>query len=67
VKLSFAMMEYKSIEFYCLPQDMSFGSRELLLAMGWLLLIANVLEVSTNRKFRESRMNLEFDTNVNQV
>lgn len=67
VKLSFAMMEYNSIEFYCLPPDMSSGSRELLLAMGWLMLISNVLEVSTNRKLRESPMNMEFDVKVNQV
>jgi hypothetical protein len=61
------MMEYKSIEFYCLPSDMSFGSRELLLALGWLLLTSNVLEVSTNRKLRESPMNMEFNVKVNQV
>lgn len=67
VKLSFAVMEYSSIEFYCLPPDMSFGSRELLLAMGWLLLTSNVLEVSISRKLRESPINTEFDVNVNQV
>ncbi|PNF21617.1 hypothetical protein B7P43_G12573 [Cryptotermes secundus] len=61
VKLSFAMMEYNSIEFYCLPQDMSFGSRELLISVGWLMLTSNVLEISTNRKLRESPMNMEFD------
>lgn len=67
VKLSFAMMKYNSIEFYCLPPDMSSGSRELLLAMGWLMLISDVLEVSTNRKLRESPMSMEFDVKVNQV
>jgi hypothetical protein len=61
------MMKYKSIEFYCLPSDMSFGSRELLLALGWLLLKSNVLEVSTNKKLRESPMNMEFDVTVYQV
>ncbi|XP_021925042.1 uncharacterized protein C14orf80 homolog isoform X2 [Zootermopsis nevadensis] len=66
VKLSFAMMKYNSIEFYCLPPDMSSGSRELLLAMGWLMLISDVLEVSTNRKLRESPMSMEFDVKVNQ-
>lgn len=67
VKLSFAMMEYNSIDFYCLPRDMSFGSRELLLAVGWLLLTSYVLEVSTNRKLRESPMNKEFDVKGYQV
>jgi hypothetical protein len=67
VKLSFAVMEYNSIEFYCLPPDMSSGSRELLLALGWLLLTSNVIEVSVNRKLRESPTNMEFDVNVNQV
>jgi hypothetical protein len=46
---------------------MSYGSRELLLAMGWLLLTSNVLELSMSRKLRESPMNMEFDVNVNQV
>jgi hypothetical protein len=61
------MMKYKSIEFYCLPSDMSFGSRELLLALGWLLLTSNILEISTNKKLRESPMNMEFDVKVYQV
>lgn len=65
--MSFALLEYNSIEFYCLPPDMSHGSRELLLAMGWLLLTSNVLELSMSRKLRESPMNMEFDVNVNQV
>ena len=67
VKMSFALLEYNSIEFYCLPPDMSCGSRELLLAMGWLLLTSNVLELSMSRKLRESPMNMEFDVNINQV
>jgi hypothetical protein len=67
VKMSFAVMQYNSIEFYCLPPDMSSGSRELLLAMGWLMLISNILEVSTNMKLRESPMNMEFDVKINQV
>jgi hypothetical protein len=46
---------------------MSFGSRELLLAVGWLLLTSYVLEVSTNRKLRESPMNKEFDVKGYQV
>lgn len=61
------MMEYNSIEFYCLPPDMSFGSRELLISVGWLMLTSNVLEVSTNRKLRESPMNMEFDVEGYQV
>jgi hypothetical protein len=65
--MSFALLEYNSIEFYCLPPDMSYGSRELLLAMGWLLLTSNVLELSTSRKLRESPMNMEFDVTANQV
>jgi hypothetical protein len=60
-------MKYNSIEFYCLPLDMSFGSRELLLAMGWLLFTYDILETSTNRKLRESPMNMEFDVKVYQV
>jgi hypothetical protein len=67
VKFSFAAMEYNSIEFYCLQPDMLSGSRELLLAMGWLMLTSNVLEVSTNRKLRVSPMNMEYDFKVNQV
>ena len=67
VKLTFALMEYNSIEFYCLPPDMSYGSRELLLAMGWLLLTSNVLGLSLSRKLRESPISMEFDMNVNQV
>ena len=65
--MSFALLEYNSIEFYCLPPDMSYGSRELLLAMGWLLLTSNVLELSMRRKLRESPINMEIDVNVNQV
>jgi len=65
--MSFALLEYNSIEFYCLPPDMSYGSRELLLAMGWLLLTSNVLELSMSRKLRVSPMSMEFDVNVNQV
>jgi len=65
--MSFALLEYNSIEFYCLPPDMSYGSRELLLAMGWLLLTSNVLELSMSRKLRVLPMNMEFDVNVNQV
>ena len=67
VKMSFALLEYNTVEFYCLPPDMSYGSRELLLAMGWLLLTSNVLELSMSRKLRESPMNMEFDVNDNQV
>jgi len=65
--MSFALLEYNSIQFYCLPPDMSYGSRELLLAMGWLLLTSSVLELSMSRKLRESPMNMEFDVIVNQV
>jgi hypothetical protein len=65
--MSFALLEYNSIEFYCLPPDMSYGSRELLLAMGWLLLTSNVLELSMRRKLRESPINMEIDVNVNQL
>jgi hypothetical protein len=65
--MSFALLEYNSIQFYCLPPDMSYGSRELLLAMGWLLLTSSVLELSMSRKLRESPMNMEYDVIVNQV
>jgi hypothetical protein len=65
--MSFALLKYSSIAFYCLPPDMSYGSRELLLAVGWLLLTSNVLELSMSRKLRESPMNMEFDVNINQV
>ena len=65
--MSFALLGYNSIDFYCLPPDMSHGSRELLLAMGWLLLTSNVLELSVDRKLRVSPMSMEFDVNVNQV
>jgi len=37
----------------CLLPDTSFGSREFLLAVGWLLLTANILEVAMSRKLRE--------------
>jgi len=55
VKLSFAVMEYNSIEFLYLLPDMSFGSREFLLAVGWLLLTSNVLGVTLSRKLREGQ------------
>ncbi|XP_069689726.1 tubulin epsilon and delta complex protein 1-like isoform X2 [Periplaneta americana] len=66
VKLSFAALEYKNIDFYCLPSDMSSGSRELLLALGWLLLVENLLEKSTEKKLRDSSMNMEFDVQTIQ-
>jgi len=37
----------------CLLPDTSLGSREILLAVGWLLLTSNILEVAMSRKLKE--------------
>ncbi|PSN50767.1 hypothetical protein C0J52_05963 [Blattella germanica] len=52
VKMCFAMLGYRCLDFYCLPPDMSNGSRELLLALGWLLITQNVLENSVSKALR---------------
>jgi hypothetical protein len=46
---------------------MSFASRELLLAMGWLLLASDVLKISMSWKLKDSPMNMEFYVNFDQV
>jgi hypothetical protein len=53
VKLGFAVMEYNSIEFKCLPPDTCFGSSEFLLAVDRLLLTSDVSEGAMSRKLRE--------------
>ncbi|XP_075223062.1 uncharacterized protein LOC142325330 isoform X3 [Lycorma delicatula] len=45
VKLCFASCDYDCLFFYCLPVNMSTGSRELLLALGWLLAKTKFLEM----------------------
>ncbi|XP_043462067.1 tubulin epsilon and delta complex protein 1-like [Leptopilina heterotoma] len=43
-KLNFAFLQYKTVEFYLIPENDVYNSRELLLALGWLLASNNVIE-----------------------
>lgn len=60
VKLNFAVNNYKCVEFYALPQDYSSSSRELLIALAWLISNTNVLSKLVEQKLSNYTINYEF-------
>lgn len=62
VKYQLFIRQYCSKEFYCLSSDMIVGSRELLLALGWLIATFNILENIVKQKVLESPINKELGT-----
>lgn len=61
VKYHFASLLYRNAEFYALPDDMSYGSRELLLAFSWLLCKNQVLENHLKQELSKSDISKEFN------
>lgn len=64
MKLQFALLGYKNIQFYCLPEDMSSGSRELLIAFSWLLQTDKLLDNMLKRKLQNSDISKDFDLDI---
>lgn len=63
VKLFFAGLNYKDLEFYSLPEDMKFGSKILLLAFSWLLTQENnCIANAIKNKIIKSVLSEEFAT-----
>lgn len=60
VKLYFAYLQYPVPEFYALSLNCPEGSRELLLAFSWLLVIQDVLSVAIDKKISNSILANEF-------
>lgn len=46
---------------------MSYGSRELLLALGWLIASENILFTLTNYRIRNSLLSKEYDNDIKDV
>lgn len=68
VKLQLACMGYNCCEFYSLPTDCSSGSRELLLALMWVIAKENALAVLTQERVRQSPLSQEYsDISKEQV
>nr|CAD7415223.1 unnamed protein product [Timema cristinae] len=61
-KLTLAAMNYDCPEFYCLPVNMDAGSRELLLAIAWLLANKNILEILYQTKLQNFVQEMDFDS-----
>nr|CAD7606787.1 unnamed protein product [Timema genevievae] len=61
-KLTLAAMDYDCPEFYCLPVNMDAGSRELLLAIAWLLANKNILDVLYQTKLQNFVQEMDFDS-----
>ncbi|KAF5304933.1 hypothetical protein FQR65_LT00817 [Abscondita terminalis] len=63
-----SVVKYKNAHFYALPEDMSSGSRELLLAVAYLLaqnyLNKNVMKIVSNSLFN-SNIKFEDDNEIN--
>eukprot|EP00794_Sanderia_malayensis_P008251 gene8251-9133_t len=49
VKSAYFQLDYRCKDFYSLPNDMSYGSRELLIAFGWFIAQYEVFEVLETR------------------
>lgn len=64
VKLCFAILNYDCYSFYCLPIDMSAGSRELLLAFSWLLADTEILSFKLIEFINKTIFRDEFDTPI---
>lgn len=61
VKLYFAGLLYKNADFYSLPEDMKTGSRELLLALSWLICRKKILENFIKIELSKSELSQEID------
>lgn len=55
-----ASRNYTCTEFYCVPVDGGTGSRELLLALMWLIAKENVLAFLTQECVRQSPLSHEY-------
>lgn len=71
VKLSLFSMNYRCMTFYSLPNDMSCGSRELLIAFGFVIAKTNILYELIQRRIENTPFNPKYSiltkTRVNPI
>ena len=63
-KLNFAFLQYSALEFYSIPENDTYNSRELLLALGWLFSSNNVMETTVKSKIINSLLGKESSSQV---
>ncbi|XP_051176302.1 tubulin epsilon and delta complex protein 1-like [Leptopilina boulardi] len=63
-KLNFAFLQYSALEFYFIPETDVYNSRELLLALGWLLATTHVLEKKVKSNIVNSSLGQECSSQI---